>query len=110
MREGDTVRRKQNPNRILTLELMLAVSRDRAAGMSWRELSQRYGVSVRTVRTWLDVEHPQPKPLQPCGTNAAYARHLRRGERPCPECCAAHAESVRQAKIKARVELSRTSC
>jgi hypothetical protein len=29
---------------------------------------------------------------QPCGTLGAYRRHLRRGERPCPQC----AEAARQ--------------
>lgn len=27
--------------------------------------------------------------LRPCGTTAAYRRHLRHGERPCPSCAAA---------------------
>ena len=31
----------------------------------------------------------RPKPKQPCGTYAAYRRHIRRGEQPCPECLAA---------------------
>ena len=29
---------------------------------------------------------------QPCGTNAAFRRHIRHGERPCPECRRAQAE------------------
>lgn len=29
-------------------------------------------------------------PLQPCGTQAAYQRHTRKGERPCDPCRAAH--------------------
>lgn len=31
-----------------------------------------------------------PKTLAPCGTNAAYKRHCRAGEPPCPECKKAH--------------------
>lgn len=27
-----------------------------------------------------------PKPTMPCGTPAAYARHLRKGEQPCDPC------------------------
>jgi hypothetical protein len=34
--------------------------------------------------------------LAPCGTRAAYRRHLRRYEQPCPACCAAAAEYVRK--------------
>jgi len=33
---------------------------------------------------------------QPCGTRAAYRRHLRRYEQPCPACREAAAEYVRQ--------------
>lgn len=34
-------------------------------------------------------------PLQPCGTNAAYARHRKKGERPCDECLEARARYIR---------------
>lgn len=30
------------------------------------------------------------RPASPCGTDAAYKRHLRNGEDPCPECRKAH--------------------
>lgn len=30
-----------------------------------------------------------PRELAPCGTPAAYRRHLRHGERPCSDCLAA---------------------
>lgn len=36
-----------------------------------------------------------PRTPQPCGTVAAYARHLRRGETPCDACRAANAERHR---------------
>jgi hypothetical protein len=32
-----------------------------------------------------------PRKLRPCGTPAAYARHLNRGEKPCADCRAANA-------------------
>lgn len=32
-----------------------------------------------------------PRKLRPCGTPAAYARHLNRGETPCDDCRAANA-------------------
>lgn len=31
-----------------------------------------------------------PRSLQPCGTAAAYVRHLRHGEPPCTDCLAAN--------------------
>lgn len=34
--------------------------------------------------------------LQPCGTHAAYQRHVKRGEEPCANCRAAAAEYQRQ--------------
>lgn len=37
-----------------------------------------------------------PRELQPCGTQAAYRRHLRHREVSCVECCAAQAESQRK--------------
>jgi hypothetical protein len=30
--------------------------------------------------------------LKPCGTHAAYCRHIQRGEQPCEPCKAGHAE------------------
>lgn len=35
------------------------------------------------------AERPAPRPLQPCGTNAAYERHRKLGETPCPPCLTA---------------------
>jgi hypothetical protein len=40
------------------------------------------------------------RPVQPCGTLAAYRRHLDKGEEPCAECRAANAEYSRQARAK----------
>lgn len=34
--------------------------------------------------------------LQPCGTYAAYRRHLRHRETPCTDCCAAYAKWRRE--------------
>lgn len=41
--------------------------------------------------------------LQPCGTVAAYKRHLRRGEEACEECLAAKRQHQSQARAKERV-------
>lgn len=43
--------------------------------------------------------------VQPCGTEAAYKRHSRRGETPCEACKAAHSE--RQAELYRRRTASR---
>lgn len=77
-------------------------------GWSTRELTIRYGVSLRTVfRILAEGQAPKinkrtrkkrvapkrnPRVLKPCGTNAAYQRHRRKGEYPCPPCLEAHAK------------------
>lgn len=56
---------------------------------------------------WYDVDLDDPaaspsvptigaRELQPCGTEAAYRRHLRRGEQPCRACVAAQRVGVRE--------------
>lgn len=40
--------------------------------------------------------------LSPCGTHAAYKRHLKRGEEPCAECRAANVEQTLASRAKAR--------
>ena len=37
---------------------------------------------------------PDEEDLLPCGSHAAYRRHLRRGEETCPDCRRAHREYV----------------
>lgn len=74
-------------------------------GFKPAELARRYGVSDSTVQRILGdhqmpiAQHPRrkrkvvraKKPLKPCGTNAAYQRHRRKGEYPCTPCLEAHA-------------------
>lgn len=73
-------------------------------------LARRYGISESTVyRILADYkqkrkqgnknkpraprrEQAKGRTLKPCGTNAAYARHIRNKEQPCPPCCEAHAK------------------
>ena len=43
-----------------------------------------------------------PRQPQPCGTAAAYARHLRHGEPPCDACRKANAERHRALYAKRR--------
>ena len=88
---------------------------DHQDGWKVKELSIIYRVSVRTVyRILAENDRPTSYPkqrrkrvkpkrkekpeLKPCGTNAAYQRHRRRGEYPCPLCLAAHAENVKNYK------------
>ena len=39
-----------------------------------------------------------PANLQPCGTNAAYRRHLRHHEPPCRPCLDAHNQATKQSQ------------
>lgn len=34
----------------------------------------------------MPIQKPAPRALKPCGTTAAYRRHLRRSETPCDAC------------------------
>ena len=43
-----------------------------------------------------------PRKLQPCGTPAAYRRHLRGGEKPCLPCARAHAKAKEDRAAKRR--------
>lgn len=73
-----------------------ALVADIAGGMSKAAAARKHGVSNRTVfRILRDDYSGAPKTTQPCGTNAGYARHLRRGER-CWECSAAHAANQKE--------------
>lgn len=44
---------------------------------------------------------PKPWPVKPCGTTAAYRRHLRHRTPPCPECLAANRRHVAAMQAKA---------
>lgn len=84
---------------------------DIADGMSKSKAAIKYGVHRRTIYRTLAREDPElepqktkdedikpPRKLKPCGTNAAYQRHRRKGEK-CPVCWAAHAEEIRLWKL-----------
>lgn len=45
-----------------------------------------------------------PRKLQPCGTPAAYRRHLRNGEKPCLPCARAHAAAKEERAAKRRAD------
>jgi hypothetical protein len=40
------------------------------------------------------------KNLAPCGSETAYCRHLRRGEKPCADCLAAHAARAKALNVR----------
>ena len=46
-----------------------------------------------------------PRQLKPCGTTAAYRRHVRHGEKPCDDCrrAAVQRESERMRSLRQRV-------
>lgn len=51
-----------------------------------------------------------PRKLKPCGTRAAYQRHLLHGEQPCDECKAANSAAARpgnRVKMRALKRLAR---
>ncbi len=56
---------------------------------------------VGDLLAWTATE-PPARHLRPCGTLAAYRRHLRHGERPCERCKAANAARwhVRTARLR----------
>lgn len=76
-----------------------------ARGERSADLAKAYNVSQSTInRTRQEPKPKKPRKLKPCGTNAAYMRHSRAGER-CTKCWAAHAEDV--ARYKKRESMTR---
>lgn len=64
-----------------------------------KELVQELGIvriKLETERNKYAASLPQPHQPQPCGTPAAYVRHLRRAETPCAACKAAQAAYMAQ--------------
>ena len=83
----------------LTRADKLDIAQRRARGESLTTIAAVHGVDFTNVRYHLEWREPwRPKP---CGTSAAYRRHLRAGERPCPKCCAANAQATKTYKRKA---------
>ncbi|MFD8404634.1 WhiB family transcriptional regulator [Streptomyces anulatus] len=70
----------------------------------------RYGIrgGLTPVQRWAADPHTQAgkgkggRRLAPCGTNAAYDRHVRNGEQPCDPCRRAHNERNVQVRAEAR--------
>lgn len=89
---------------------------DHEDGFKNVELVKRYGISESTVYRILaankaqrkignKTKHRKPRDLprrgrkvklKPCGTNAAYNRHIRNGDPPCLPCVNAHAKQQKE--------------
>lgn len=64
---------------------------DSLAGETQATIARKYGVSQSTVaRVIRGRDRKPPRELAPCGTNAAYQRHLYNKQVPCDPCTAAH--------------------
>lgn len=96
-------RQKDNVNRKISAQQAAQMAAMRANGMTQQAIADVFGVSRNAVRQRLDWRRPEPKPLRPCGTQAAYRRHQRYGERPCVKCCEANAQYVKMMKAKRSV-------
>lgn len=61
----------------------------------WRPYVYR-GTGSDTLTAFMDEDERGPgrPPTEPCGTRAAYGRHLRHGERPCAACVQAARENA----------------
>lgn len=92
-----------------------AVARYLAGGVRQEDICAELGVSRATFCSWLYGNGRRDSgvvgqrvgkgrrpgvPARPCGTHAAYRRHLRAGEKPCAECMAA--ESAYKAAVYQR--------
>jgi transposase-like protein len=70
-------------------------------------VAARYGVSQTTLSLWVGAKvrpdaglTSRRKPLKPCGTHAAYARHIRRGEKACEACLQAERDHCTAQRAK----------
>lgn len=78
----------------LTREQRMKVVTLVSKGHTKTSIANEFGVSVRTIHRIFGEEKESYRP-QPCGTNAAYMRHLRNGEIACTPCLEAHAKEER---------------
>ena len=79
---------------ILTPTQAAEVYAMRVRGVPVRNIAAHFKVSPATIYRIINrplEERPPPK-LKPCGTNAAYARHIQKGELADEACLRAHRE------------------
>lgn len=87
---------------------MTAVTtRDGFEALVWRIAGRRLdpreiGAIVRAAEAWRGTARYRDD-VRPCGTVAAYHRHLRRGEPPCASCLEAVAAAAREARASRRL-------
>ncbi len=83
------------PRRKLTPRQARELANDLVNGMTVAKAVEKYKISRGSVYYYRrDHEYGRdsiPRILLPCGTDAAYARHLRKKEKPCLDCYEAHA-------------------
>ena len=60
------------------------------------EIERQETERQHAVMTWASAARAGRVPLQPCGTTAAYQRHMRRHEEPCWPCREAHSHAQRE--------------
>ena len=65
-------------------------------GQSLAHVARAVGTTPQTVKRWADPQRARRH--SPCGTVAAYRRHIRYEETPCTACCEANAAAVREYK------------
>lgn len=83
-------------NRRITVEQSAAIKKARAEGVMVKDLAKQYGVCLGTIAAHAAGKVLRPPPLEPCGTNAAYQRHVKKKEKPCLLCTDAHSEWHRE--------------
>lgn len=74
----------------LTPTQVAAAAADIARGAGKYETAKKYGVHYNTLYRMLRGDDWKPKELKPCGTDAAYQRHLAKKEVPDELCLKAH--------------------
>lgn len=79
-----------------------------ARGNSKVSAAMKFNVSRRTVYRIVERAGSEPRTyeLKPCGTDAAYHRHIKKKELACQKCLDAHAEATRQRDFERRSRAS----
>lgn len=91
---------KRNPPRKLTPVQASRMITELGHGMSVQEAAVKYNISVSSVYRYKRRDDPPKRLNKPCGTNAAYWRHIRNKERACLRCRIAHAADVQDWKLR----------
>lgn len=103
-------------SRKLTPRQAREMAYDIAHGMTKKDAAAKYGIGYRTVFHYLSDHEYGPsyrkrrnkqkrrkRELQPCGTDAAYRRHVAAGEIACVACVEAHNKKAKTYRKPKRV-------